>query len=81
MSTNLRNKNNDFCMLCKRGLCAFAKDINTGQPAQTAQADLGQYFLPLVKFLNVQGSVYRMIQFTATLIMHLYYLCISVDFI
>ena len=38
------------------------KVLTQGQPAQSAQADLSQKFLPLVNFLHVTGSVYRMIQ-------------------
>ena len=37
----------------KRELNAFAKNIDPGQPAQFAQADIGRNFLLFVNNLNV----------------------------
>ena len=42
----------------KRDIYASAKSIDPGQPAHSAQADLGRYFLPLIDFLQVIGLVY-----------------------
>ena len=40
--------------LCKEGgFNTSAKSIDSGQPAQTAQADLGRIFLLLVYFLHI----------------------------
>ena len=45
-----------------RGLMQLQKSIDSGQPAQSAQADLCRNFLPLVNFLQVKGPVYFRIQ-------------------
>ena len=36
----------------------YAKGLDPGQPAQLLQADVGQYFLPLINFPSFQGSAY-----------------------
>ena len=38
----------------KRGLYAFAKSIESCQPAKSAQADMGQNFSPSVHFLHFE---------------------------
>ena len=39
-----------------------AKCIDPGQPAQSAQADRGQYILLSVNFLHIKGRFYFMFQ-------------------
>ena len=46
--------------LLKTVLSASAKSIDPGQPAQSAQADLGRKFLPLVNCIQFIGTNYRM---------------------
>ena len=43
-------------------LNAFVKSIDPYQPAQSAQADMGQNFLLSLNFLDIQGPFYIMIQ-------------------
>ena len=50
------------CGGIKSGLNAFAKSIDSGQPAQSAPADMGLNFLVLVNFLHLKGRVYVMVQ-------------------
>ena len=38
------------------------KSIDQGQPTRTAQADLSRYFLLRVNFLNVEETVYLVIE-------------------
>ena len=38
-----------------------AKSLGAGQPAHTAQADLGRNFLPFVNFLRINGLYCRTI--------------------
>ena len=44
--------------LSKKRLHASAKSIASGQPAQSAQADLTPYFLLLSILLRAEGQVY-----------------------
>ena len=46
----------------KRRRNEFAKSIDSCQPAQSAQADMGRNFLPPLNFLHVKGPFYIMIQ-------------------
>ena len=46
----------------KTGLIASAKSIYPGQTAQSAQADMGRYFLLLSNFHRVKGLANPMIQ-------------------
>ena len=48
-------------MLCEKGLDKFAKSIDSGQPAQSAQADLSRNLLLLVSFQQAKETVYFMI--------------------
>ena len=43
---------------CKGGLNESAKTIDQGQPAPSAQADLGRNFFPCPNFQPVKGPVY-----------------------
>ena len=44
-------------MVCeKKGLRAFAKCVDLCQPARTAQADMGRYFLRFLTFLHAKGQ-------------------------
>ena len=45
----------------KRGFHGFAKDIDSRQPAQSAQADMGRNFSLSLIFLHVEGQLYSMI--------------------
>ena len=42
---------------------ASAKSIDSGQPAQSAQADLGRYILFIVNFSHAKGSVCFMVNY------------------
>ena len=46
----------------KKGLDASAKSIDSDQPAQSAQSDLGRNFSLSVIFQHVKGPVYPMDQ-------------------
>ena len=43
----------------KTGLHAFAKSIDSGQPARNAQTDLGRNFLLLANFMHIKGLYNR----------------------
>ena len=47
----------------KRGIEAYAKSIDPGQPAQSAQADLGRYFLILINFPHIKRTFLLKIHF------------------
>ena len=48
----------------KKGPNASAKIIDPRQPVQSAQADLGKYFLLLVNFLDIKAPYYLKIHLT-----------------
>ena len=47
----------------KDGPNTSTKSIDSGQPAQSAQADLDRNFLPKVNFVHIKGPYYLMIHF------------------
>ena len=49
------------------GLCKFAKDIDQGEPLQSAQVDLSRNVLLLVNFLQIIILFYKTVQSTFTL--------------
>ena len=51
----------------KSGFNVSAKSIDPGQPAQSAQADLGRFFLPFVYFTHVEGPLLLQIRYIVSL--------------
>ena len=43
--------------MLQRRKCALTKCIDSGQPAQSAQADLGRNILLIVNFLHIEGTI------------------------